>query len=70
MTRCTCRVYFKWYKKEFPDNIYGYLQRYEDPGLAHQLRAAKDYSYRIRYQPFDWSLNDCDDEENTNDDGH
>jgi len=61
---------FKWYKKEFPDDMYGYLQQYADPGLGHQLQAAKDYNYRIRYRPYDWSLNDSDDGENTNDDGH
>lgn len=60
---------FKWYKKEFPDDMYGYLQQYADPGLGHQLQAAKDYNYRIRYRPYDWSLNDSDDGENTNDDG-
>jgi len=61
---------FKWYKKEFPDDMYGYLQQYADPGLGHQLQAAKDYNYRIRYRRYDWSLNDSDDGENTNDDGH
>ena len=61
---------FKWYKKEFPDDIYGYLQQYAEPGLGHQLQTAKDYNYPIRYRPHDWSLNDSDDGENTNDDGH
>ena len=61
---------FKWYKKEFPDDIYAYLQQYAEPGLGHQLQAANDYNYRIRYRPYDWSLNDSDDGENTNDDGH
>ncbi len=61
---------FKWYKKEFPDDIYGYLQQYAEPGLGHQLQAAKDHNYRIRYRPYNWSLNDSDAGENTNDDGH
>jgi len=61
---------FKWYKKEFPDDIYDYLQQYAEPGLGHQLQTAKDYNYRIRYRSYDWSLNDSDDGENTNDDGH
>ncbi len=61
---------FKWYQKEFPDDIYGYLQQYAEPGLGQQLQTAKDYNYRIRYRPYDWSLNDSDDGENTNDDGH
>ncbi len=60
---------FKWYKKEFPDDIYGYLKQYAEPGLGHQLQAAKDYNYRIRYRPYNWSLNDSDEVENTNDDG-
>ena len=61
---------FKWYKKEFPDDIYGYLQLYAESGLGQQLQTAKDYNYRIRYRPYDWSLNDSDDGENTNDDRH
>ncbi len=61
---------FKWYKKEFPDDIYGYLKQYAEPRLGHQLQAAKDYNYRIRYRPYDWSLNDRGDGKNTNDDGH
>ena len=61
---------FKWYKKEFPDDIYGYLQLYAESGLGQQLQTAKDYNYRIRYRPYDWSLNDSDDGENTNDDSH
>ena len=61
---------FKWYKKEFPDDIYSYLQQYAEPGLGQQLQTAKDYNYRIRYRPYDWSLNDSDDGENTNDDNH
>jgi len=61
---------FKWYKKDFPDDIYGYLKQYAEPELGHQLQAAKDYNYRIRYRPYDWSLNDSANRENTNDDGH
>ncbi len=60
---------FKWYRKEFPDDIHSYLQQYAEPGLGQQLQAAKDADYRIRYRPYDWSLNDSD-RENTNDDGH
>lgn len=61
---------FKWYKKEFPDDIYGYLQQYAEPGLGQQLQTAKNHHYRIRYRPYNWSLNDSDDGENTYDDGH
>jgi len=61
---------FKWYKKEFPKDIYAYLLQHAEPGLGHQLQAAKDNNYRIRYRSYDWSLNDSDDGEYTNDDGH
>ncbi len=61
---------FKWYRKEFPDDIHSYLQQYAEPGLGQQLQAAKDANYRIRYRPYDWSLNDSDDEKNADDDGH
>ncbi len=61
---------FKWYKKEFPKDIYAYLMQHAEPGLGHQLQAAKDNNHRIRYRSYDWSLNDSDDEENTNDEGH
>ena len=52
---------FKWYRKEFPDDIHSYLQQYAEPVLGRQLQAAKDANYRIRYRPYDWSLNDNDD---------
>ncbi len=52
---------FKWYRKEFPDDIHSYLQQYAEPVLGQQLQAAKDANYRIRYRPYDWSLNDSDD---------
>jgi len=61
---------FKWYKKDFPDNIQAYLKQYAEPRLAQQLQAAIDDDYRIRYRSYDWSLNDSDDGENTHDDGH
>ena len=61
---------FKWYRKEFPDDIHSYLQQYAEPGLGQQLQAAKDANHRIRYRPYDWSLNDSNDEKNANDDGH
>ena len=61
---------FKWYKKEFPDDILGYLQQYAEPGIEQQLQAAKDHKYRIRYRSYDWSLNDSDDGGDTNDSGH
>ena len=61
---------FKWYKKDFPDDLHAYLKQYAEPGLVQQLQAAKDGRYRIRYRSYDWSLNDSDDGENAHDDGH
>jgi len=48
---------FKWYKKDFPKDIYSYLQQYAEPGLEDQLRVAKEKKYRKRYRSYDWSLN-------------
>ena len=48
---------FKWYKKDFPKDLNGYLQQYAEPGLDGQLQAAKDNKYRTRYRTYDWSLN-------------
>ena len=48
---------FKWYKKDFPKDIYSYLQQYAEPGLEGQLQIAKEKKYRKRYRSYDWSLN-------------
>ena len=48
---------FKWYKKDFPKDIYSYLQNYAEPGLEGQLQIAKENKYRKRYRSYDWSLN-------------
>jgi hypothetical protein len=49
---------FKWYKKDFPTDIYAYLQQYAEPPLRQRLQIAKDKKYRIRYPDYDWSVND------------
>ena len=49
---------FKWYKKDFPSDIYAYLQQYAESPLRQELQIAKDKKYRIRYPDYDWSLND------------
>ena len=59
---------FKWYKKEFPKDIYAYLMQHAEPELGYQLQAAKDKNYRIRYRTYDWSLNNTNNADNTNDD--
>ena len=61
---------FKWYKKDFPKDIHGYLQRYAEPGLATQLQAAKDKKYRTRYRTYDWSVNAQADEEKSSGGNH
>ncbi len=54
---------FKWYKKDFPRDIYPWLQQYAEPGLRAQLQAAIDGRYKRKFNEYDWSLNDGDDEE-------
>ena len=61
---------FKWYKKDFPKDIYGYLQQYAEPGLEQQLQDAKARKYRTRYRTYDWSLNAYADEEKSGGGGH
>jgi hypothetical protein len=39
-----------------------YLQQYAEPALKQELQAAHDGKYRIRYETYDWSLNDADDD--------
>ena len=60
------RVYlsriFKWYKKDFPNEILAYLQQYADPGLAEKLQTAQDQRYPRSYRNYDWSLNTNDGE--------
>ena len=48
---------FKWYKRDFPSDLNGYLQQYAEPGLLEQLRRAQQQGYPTRYREYDWSLN-------------
>lgn len=48
---------FKWYKKDFPQDLHAYLQQYAEAELRQQLQIAKDQHYRTRYLTYDWSLN-------------
>ena len=48
---------FKWYKKDFPRDIIGYLARYADDRLSAELRKAAENGYPVRYRDYDWSLN-------------
>jgi hypothetical protein len=48
---------FKWYKKDFPKDLNGYLQQYAGPDLQKQLQLAKNGGYPTRYRKYDWSVN-------------
>jgi hypothetical protein len=54
---------FKWYRRDFPRDIYGYLATYANPNLAEALAEASANDYAKRYRSYDWSLNDRNDEE-------
>jgi hypothetical protein len=54
---------FKWYKKDFPADIFVFLQQYAEPALEQELQAASDGKYRTRYEIYDWSLNAVADSE-------
>jgi hypothetical protein len=49
---------FKWYKKDFPRDIFEYLAQYAEPELQAALRSASERNYRKRYRDYDWSLNE------------
>lgn len=48
---------FKWYRRDFPDDLHEYLAGYAEPGLAAALRSARDDGLPLRYRDYDWSLN-------------
>lgn len=52
---------FDWYKKDFPKDLYSYLAKYADDGLAAQLKQASAEGYKRRFRKYDWSLNDGSD---------
>ncbi len=54
---------FKWYKRDFPKDIYVYLSQFADSGLKEQLAHASAESYPKRYNEYDWSLNDGSDDD-------
>jgi hypothetical protein len=49
---------FKWYRKDFPEDTYSYLQQFADAGLSSLLQAASDGAYPTKYFDYDWGLND------------
>ena len=54
---------FKWYKKDFPKDLYNYLGQFADADLREQLQAATASDYPKRYNEYDWSLNDGSDDD-------
>jgi len=48
---------FKWYRDEFPPDLYGYLQTYASPELRAQLAIAIERNLPTLYIDYDWSLN-------------
>jgi len=59
---------FKWYKKDFPEDLSSYLQQYAEPGLMEHLRLAQEKGYPTRYREYDWSLNAESDTQESDDD--
>jgi hypothetical protein len=47
---------FRWYRRDFggEDGVRDFISRYVEPGSA---RDVLDKSSRLRYQPYNWSLN-------------
>lgn len=48
---------FKWYKKDFGDDIHSYLLQYAQSPLKNALQEAQAASYPIKYLDYDWDLN-------------
>jgi hypothetical protein len=61
---------FKWYKKDFPSDIHGYLKQYAEPVLAQSLQTAHEQKYPKRYRTYDWSLNTSGSGENADGNDH
>lgn len=51
---------FKWYRSEFPPDLYSYLQRYAAPDIQAQLTIAIEKNLPRIYIKYDWSLNDTE----------
>ena len=49
---------FKWYKKDFGDDIHQYLMQYAIPQLKQAILTAKQEKYPIEYIKYNWDLND------------
>ena len=50
---------FKWYKKDFPNDLYGYFQAYAENDLHRQLEIAVNQKYGRKYFAYGWELNDA-----------
>lgn len=53
---------FKWYKKDFGEDIHQYLQQYANDELVRQIQTARKQNYPIKYVEYNWDLNASSDE--------
>jgi len=51
---------FKWYRGDFPRDLYAYLQQYAAPALHAELAMAAENRFPRRYIEYDWSLNESE----------
>ncbi len=54
---------FKWYKRDFPKDLYAYLGQFAASDLREQLDQASSENFPKRYNQYDWSLNDGSDDD-------
>jgi hypothetical protein len=47
---------FKWFGEDFDDDIIGFFLKYAEGDFKRDLAANAD-SIRVKYLPYDWSLN-------------
>ena len=47
---------FKWFKKDFNDDVVGFFTRFADEALKRKLLANRD-EIKVKYLDYDWSLN-------------
>lgn len=48
---------FKWYRREFPEDMYAYLLQYAEPPLKQRLLMAREAGLPTRFIDYDWSVN-------------
>ncbi|MCG8463686.1 MAG: DUF547 domain-containing protein [Xanthomonadales bacterium] len=55
---------FKWYKKDFGDDIHTYLLQYAQAPLKADLQQAQQAKFPVKYVDYDWDLNAQDNSHN------